>query len=89
MPELIHHAYLVSRDSLSPDNILDFVQWLSPSPSSVPLMNGNAHVTNGTMFGSVNSRDGTVTLSSETGAAWKEEGNERYGEWSVRLQHDV
>ncbi|WVQ78754.1 hypothetical protein IAT38_000841 [Cryptococcus sp. DSM 104549] len=81
MPELVHHAYYVSRDSLDASNVNDFVYWLGGAAEASSTMFGSVAVANGQEAGQKNG-DGDV-------AAWLEEANPLYGEWTVRLKHDV
>lgn len=59
MPELVHHAYAVTHDSISTVNVIELVQWVN---RSTPIhINGNSGV-NGTqnngvdMYGEWSSR---------------------------------
>lgn len=61
MPELVQHAYCVTRDSLAADNAIEVGQWAS-RPAAAGHINGD--------HGSAKS-------------------DERYGEWSSRLNNDV
>jgi len=85
MPELVHHAYTVCRDSLSSERIIGYVHWLGAS--SPKQVYGNRD--SGMSFGTVMVQDGRATpVPSET-TEWVEDGFARYGEWSVRLKQDV
>lgn len=92
MPELVHHAYTVCRDSLSDQAILDYVRWLAMPPP--PECNGTSGHDGSTLYGSVsvNGNGHASTAVSEPTASelWSEDGGHaRYGEWSTRLKSDV
>ncbi|ORY23436.1 hypothetical protein BCR39DRAFT_549296 [Naematelia encephala] len=79
MPELVHHAYSICRDSLSAENVVDYVQWLNPSASRT---NGHGH--QDSSVSSANTNGG-----SETGNLWLGGSHLQYGEWTERLKQDV
>ncbi|WWD16618.1 hypothetical protein CI109_101047 [Kwoniella shandongensis] len=88
MPELVHHAYTICRDTLDSTNINEYVNWIGSS--SANHLNGFRDAS--TMYGSVKVQDGqaTVQRSSESeGSIWAEESHPRYGEWTIRLKHDI
>ncbi|OXG45507.1 hypothetical protein C359_00192 [Cryptococcus neoformans Bt120] len=74
MPELIHHAYLVIRDSLDAKNVVDLVYWLEASSDSSAVYDGQTP--------SRNHREDSVK-------AWLGDPYPRYGEWTIRLRHDA
>lgn len=74
MPELIHHAYLVIRDSLDAKNVVDLVYWLEASSDSSAVYDCQTP--------SRNHREDNVK-------AWLGDPYPRYGEWTVRLRHDA
>lgn len=80
MPELAHHAYTIARTSISPETVVDLIQWLNSAPRPQAE----------TMFGSVSIQNGLATApSSDSSEVWKEEEDRTYGEWSERLKRDV
>ncbi|WWD08895.1 hypothetical protein V865_007009 [Kwoniella europaea PYCC6329] len=98
MPELIHHSYELIKSSISPQNIIDLIQWVSQSGDihssssangfSKTLPNGTGTGPNGTgnstMYGSIGSSSGNIS----SGDNWLE-GESRYGEWTNRLKDDI
>ncbi|WVQ74493.1 hypothetical protein IAR50_004094 [Cryptococcus sp. DSM 104548] len=78
MPELVHQAYFITRDSIDANNAVDLVHWLGVPLE--PAMYGQqppAKASNG-----VQSGEGGIS-------AWLDNPYPRYGEWTVRLKHDV
>lgn len=74
MPELIHHAYLVIRDSLDAKNVVDLVYWLEVSSDPSAVYDGQTSLQN--------HREDSVK-------AWLSDPYPRYGEWTIRLRHDA
>ncbi|OCF34685.1 hypothetical protein I316_03728 [Kwoniella heveanensis BCC8398] len=74
VPELTHHAYTVIRSSFDPDNISEYVQWLSIDPAlyGAEFRNGGASA-------------GLTDIWSDTSSS----GGGRYGDWTARLKQDV
>lgn len=43
MPDLVHHAYTVCRDSMSADSISDWITWASTTVVAPEHQNGNGY----------------------------------------------
>ncbi|ODN97352.1 hypothetical protein L198_03915 [Cryptococcus wingfieldii CBS 7118] len=78
MPELVHQAYLITRDSIDASNAVDLVRWLEVSPELAMFAQQQPpKAANG-----VQSTEGGIS-------AWLDNPYPRYGEWTIRLKHDV
>ncbi|KAK8861461.1 hypothetical protein IAR55_002281 [Kwoniella newhampshirensis] len=85
MPELVHYAYTICRDSLDSSNINEYVNWIASSSGA----HANGLRDASTMYGSVKVFDGQATVEKSSESDWAEESHPRYGEWTVRMKHDI
>ncbi|KAI9632449.1 uncharacterized protein MKK02DRAFT_40752 [Dioszegia hungarica] len=82
IPELVHHAYTVARDSISADTLSDWIGWISATSVS-PISNGYGY-SDAPPVGSGNGEEAWEDLAGGEGGWYG-----RYGEYSDRLKQDI
>nr|XP_019004712.1 uncharacterized protein I203_02835 [Kwoniella mangroviensis CBS 8507]OCF68173.1 hypothetical protein I203_02835 [Kwoniella mangroviensis CBS 8507] len=75
VPELVHHSYELIKSSISPQNIIDLIQWVSQSGDIRSSSSANGYAKSGS--GNISSDDNWL------------EGESRCGEWTNRLKDDI
>jgi hypothetical protein len=80
MGDLAHQAYLVIRESLAPENIIEHVAWLDRKDQ--------VHHGNGTQNGGAINGSGSVN-GSTTSPVGEWAATPRYGEYSINLKTDM